>query len=209
MAQIAATAAATSSQPKDTDPLGARRGRLAHRDTLLVPDAGDSVTDMHWWGTTAVWAATGAWALAGMHASVTDLRRRVISRRACWSAAIALTCLLAAAALAHHSPGGQLLRLAIGVAPVLVAGEALYRVRPAAIGYGDIRLINASSILTAWWGPQWPWWALLAGAALAVPQAVTTRRRHGPTAAIAWAPALAAGTAVVIAARLIAHGPTP
>ena len=159
-------------------------------------------------GAAAVWAAAGAWALAGLHASVTDVRRRVISRRACWSAATAITLLLVAAALAYGSPG-QLLRIAIGVVPVLAAGEALYHIRPAAIGYGDIRLINTSSILVAWWGPQWPWWALLGGAALAVPQAITARTRHGPTATIAWAPALAAGTAFVVVARLITHGTAP
>ena len=50
---------------------------------------------------------------------------------------------------------------------------------------------------------------LLAAAALAVPQAVAARTRHGPTAAIAWAPALAAGTALVVITRLIAHGTAP
>lgn len=163
---------------------------------------------MYFEPAVAVWAAVAAWAAVGLHASVTDLRRRVISRRACWSAAIAVTCLLAAAAFAYGQPP-QLLRLAIGVVPVLAAGEAVYRIRPAAIGYGDIRLINAGSILTAWWGPQWPWWALLAGAVVAVPQAIVARARHGPTATIAWAPALVAGAAAVIAHRLITHGAAP
>ena len=207
MAQIAATAAATSSQPSDAVPLQARpRRRPSH--SRRRAGSGDPVSGSQSLGAAAVWAAAGAWALLGMHASVTDLRRRAISRRACWTAAITITLLLAAAALAYDSPG-QLLRLAIGFVPVLAAGEALYRIRPAAIGYGDIRLINASSILVAWWGPQWPWWALLGGAALAVPQAIAVRTRHGPTAAIAWAPALAAGTALVVITRLIAHGTAP
>lgn len=166
------------------------------------------MTGSQWLGTAAVYTAAAVWALAGLHASATDLRRRVISRPVCWTAALAIACLLAAAAAAYGSPG-QLLRLAIGVVPVLAAGEALYRIRPAAVGYGDIRLINASSILTAWWGPQWPWWALLAAAVLAVPQAVTARARHGPTATIAWAPALAAGTALIVITRLTAHGAAP
>ena len=167
------------------------------------------MTDAHRWGAAAVWAAVAVWALLGAHATVTDTRHRVISRRACWSSAVAIACLLTTAALAYSQPG-HLLFAAAGVVPVLAAGEALYRFKPDAIGYGDIRLINTSSILTAWWGPQWPWWALLAAAAIAMPQAITSRTRHGPEATIAWAPALAiGGTAAVIATRLIGHGTTP
>ena len=116
--------------------------------------------------------------------------------------------LLALAAIAYDRPT-HLLRVAAGVGAVLVVGEALYRLRPGAVGYGDIRLVNASSILTAWWGPQWPWWALLAGAALAVPQAAAAHARRGRAAAIAWAPALAAGTALVLISRLATHGTAP
>lgn len=166
------------------------------------------MTDAHWPGAAAVWAATGAWALLGAHASITDLRRRTISRPACWAAALAVTALLSAAALAHSQPS-HLLRVAAGVVPVLTAGEILYRIRPAAVGYGDIRLVNASSTLTAWWVPQWPWWALLAGITLAIPQAVAARTRHGPAATIAWAPALTAGTALTVITRLAANGTTP
>ena len=166
------------------------------------------MTAVHWLGTAAVWAAAGAWALLGAHATVTDVRERRISRTACWTAALLITALLSVAAVTHGQPA-HLLRVAAGTAAVLIAGEALYRTRPHAIGYGDIRLINASSILTAWWGPQWPWWALLAGAALAIPQAATAHARHGPATTIAWAPALAAGTALITLTRLTAHGTTP
>ncbi len=166
------------------------------------------MTDAHWPGAAALWAATGAWALLGAHASITDLRRRTISRPACWAAALTITTLLTAAALADGQPS-HLLRVAAGIAPVLTAGEIVYRIAPAAVGYGDIRLINASSILTAWWGPQWPWWALLGGTTLAIPQAITARARHGPDAAIAWAPALTAGTALTVITRLAANGTTP
>ena len=163
---------------------------------------------MHSFGTAAVWAAVGVWVLLGVHASVTDLRHRTISRPFCWAAALAVSALLAAAAVAYGQPSHMLL-VAAGVVPVLAAGEVLYRTKPDAIGYGDIRLVNAASILTAWWGPQWPWWALLAGTTLALPQAITARTRHGPTATIAWAPALSAGTALVVVAQLTAHGTTP
>ncbi len=113
--------------------------------------------------------------------------------------------LLTLASVAYGRPE-HLLSVAAGTVAVLIAGEVLYRLGPGAVGYGDIRLINASSILTAWWGPQWPWWALLAGAAVAVPQAAAAHARHGPASAIAWAPALAAGTAFITLTRLAAHG---
>ena len=161
-----------------------------------------------WLGTASVWAAAGTWALLAAHATVTDLRERRISRTACWAAAVLIAVLLAVAAIAYGRPA-HLLSVAAGAAAVLIAGEVLYRSRPGAVGYGDIRLINASSILTAWWGPQWPWWALLAGAAFAVPQAAAAHARHGGTAAIAWAPALAAGTALIALTRLAAHGTAP
>ena len=166
------------------------------------------MTAARWLGAASVWAAVGTWALLAAHAAVTDLRERRISRTACWAAAALIAVLLAVAAVAYGRPA-HLLGVAAGAAAVLIAGEALYRSRPGAVGYGDIRLINVSSILTAWWGPQWPWWALLAGAALAIPQAATAHARHGPAATIAWAPALTAGTALITLTRLTTHGTTP
>ena len=170
--------------------------------------AGGRVTGAHGVGTTAVWAAAGVWALLAVHATVTDIGHRVISRRSCWAAAGLIAILLAAAAVAE-AQAGHLLLVAAGAAGVLIAGEVLYRAKPDAIGYGDIRLINASSILTAWWGPQWPWWALAVGAVISVPQALLARVRHGSSATIAWAPALCAGTVLIIANRLAVHGPLP
>ncbi|WP_419839579.1 prepilin peptidase [Candidatus Poriferisodalis sp.] len=170
--------------------------------------AGSEVTGAHWVGTTAVWTAAGIWALLALHAAVTDIRHRVISRRSCWAAAALIAVLLAAAAFAE-AQARHLLLVAAGAAGVLITGEVLYRAKPDAIGYGDIRLINASSILTAWWGPQWPWWALALGAVISVPQAVLARVRHGSSATIAWAPALCAGTALIIANRLAVDGPVP
>lgn len=154
-----------------------------------------------------VWAAVGAWAMLGVHASWTDLRRAVISRRACWTAGMVIAATLGAAALALGDPG-RYLRTLISAAAVLAAAEVLYRLRPDAIGYGDIRLIMVNSLLLSWWGPAWPWWALAAGAVAAWPQAAVTVIRHGRHAGVRCAPALAIGAALVLGTRLATTGPT-
>lgn len=155
-----------------------------------------------------VWAAVGAWAMLGMHASWTDLRRAVISRRACWAAGIAVAALLGASTLALGDPRRYARTLA-GAAAVGLLTEIAYRARPEAIGYGDIRLVIVNSLLLSWWGPAWPWWALAAGAAAAWPQALLGALRHGRNAAVRCAPALTLGAGLIVASRLAADGPIP
>ena len=156
----------------------------------------------------AVWAATGAWSLLAAHATWTDLRSAIVSRRACWTAGIAVAVLLCCSAIALGSLGRGLSTLA-GTAAVAAVTEIAYRIRPAAIGYGDIRLIIVNSLLLSWWGPAWPWWALAAGAIAAWPQALAATLRRGRGAAVRCAPALALGTALVLATRLATVGPIP
>ncbi|MXZ14036.1 MAG: hypothetical protein F4Y76_00790 [Acidimicrobiales bacterium] len=158
--------------------------------------------------TAGVWAATGTWALLGMHASWTDLRHAVISRRACWTAGTVIAATLGATALALGDPG-RYLRTLISAAAVLAATEVLYRLRPDAMGYGDIRLIIVNSLLLSWWGAAWPWWALAAGTVAAWPQAAVTAIRHGRHAEVRCAPALAIGAALVLGTRLATVGPIP
>lgn len=155
-----------------------------------------------------VWAATGAWSLLAAHATWTDLRSAIISRRACWAAGIAVAVLLACSALALGEPGRCLQALA-GTAAVVAATEIAYRIRPDAIGYGDIRLIIVNSLLLSWWGPAWPWWALAVGAVAACPRALITTLRTGRSATVRCAPALALGTALALATRLATVGPIP
>lgn len=157
---------------------------------------------------TPVWAAVGVWTLLGAHASWTDLRHATISRRACWAAGAAIATLWTAAALVLGEPG-RLWGVLAGTGAVAALTEIGYRVRPDAIGYGDIRLIIVNSLLVSWWGLAWPWWALAAGAVAAWPRALVTRLRHGRDAAVRCAPALAIGTALIVAARLAAAGPIP
>lgn len=156
----------------------------------------------------AVWAAAGVWSLLAAHATWTDLRSAIISRRSCWAAGIAVAVLLGCSAVALGEPGRGLRALA-GMAAVAAAAEIAYRIRPEAIGYGDIRLIIVNSLLLSWWGPAWPWWALTAGAIAAWPQALAAALRRGRSTRVRCAPALALGTALVLATRLTTAGPIP
>ena len=155
-----------------------------------------------------VWTAVGTWALLGAHASWTDLRHAVISRRACWAAGIAIAALLGASALALSDPRRCLSTL-VGAAAVAALTEIIYRTRPDAIGYGDIRLIIVNSLLLSWWGPAWPWWALAAGTVAALPQALAATLRRGRGTAVRCAPALTLGAALILTTRLTAVGPLP
>lgn len=155
-----------------------------------------------------VWTAVGMWALLGVHASWTDLRRAVISRRACWTAGIAIAALLGASALALGDPR-RCLHVLAGTAAVAALAEIAYRTRPEAIGYGDIRLVIVSSLLLSWWGPAWPWWALAAGAAAAWPRALVATLRRGRGTAVRCAPALTLGAGLILTIRLAAVGPLP
>ena len=152
-----------------------------------------------------VWAAVAVWAALGLYVSYTDLRRAVIPRRAVWAAGTAVALLLGVSAVA----AGELARFgwaAAAAASVAVLLEVAYRLRPDWMGFGDVRLIIVNSLLAGWWGPQWAWWALMAGALAAWPVAAVALARHGREAKVRWAPGLVAGTAAVVAWRLWADG---
>ncbi|WP_420626955.1 prepilin peptidase [Candidatus Poriferisodalis sp.] len=153
-----------------------------------------------------VWAAICTWAGLGVHASWTDLRAATISRRACWVAGIAVALLLAGAAIALEDPLRWLWTLA-GAAAVALLLEVAYRWRPDRLGYGDVRLIIVNSFMVAWWGPAWPWWALVAGAIAAWPAALMSAVREGRQARVRWAPGLTLGTALVVAWQAVTVGP--
>lgn len=143
-----------------------------------------------------VWAAIGTWTCLGVHASYTDLRTATISRRACWAAGSLVAALLAGAAALLGDPLKWLWTLA-GAGAVALLLEIIYRWQPDKLGYGDVRLIVVNSLLVAWWGPVWPWWALLAGAVAAWPAAIVTVARQGSGSRVRWAPWLTIGTALV------------
>ena len=156
--------------------------------------------------TGLVWAAVGVWGVLGAYTSVTDLREAVIPRRAVWSGGAAVALLLGAAALALGEPG-RLAWAVAGAASVGVLLEVVYRLRPGRIGFGDVRLIIVNSLLAGWWGMEWSWWALCAGAVAEWPVAIAAVVREGRAARVRWAPGLVAGTAAVVAFRLWAAGP--
>ena len=155
-----------------------------------------------------IWAAVAVWAALGLYVSCTDLRRTVIPRRAVWTAGTAVAVLLGASAVMVGEPA-RFGWAAAGTASVAVLLEVAYRLRPGSMGFGDVRLIIVNSLLAGWWGPQWSWWALMAGALAAWPVAAVALARHGREARVRWAPGLVAGTAVVVAFRLWAEGPLP
>ena len=154
-----------------------------------------------------VWAAVGVWAVAGVHVSVTDLRSSTIPRRAVWAAGIGIAALLGAAAGLLGDP----LRFAwavVGAVSLGLALEVVYRRWPGRIGYGDVRLIIANGLLAGWWGIEWSWWALCAGAVAEWPVALVVLAREGRRARVRWAPGLVVGAAGVLAYRLVTVGPT-
>ncbi|WP_419856052.1 prepilin peptidase [Candidatus Poriferisodalis sp.] len=153
-----------------------------------------------------VWTAIGAWACLSAHAGYTDLRAARISRRTCWAAGVAIAVLLASAGALLGDPLRWLWTLA-GAAAVALLLEVVYRWQPDKLGYGDVRLIIVNSLLAAWWGPAWPWWALLAGAVAAWPAAALSAAREGRHGRVKWAPGLAIGTGAVVAWRVAAVGP--
>ena len=154
-----------------------------------------------------VWAAVGVWAVLGVHVSITDLRSAIIPRRAVWGAGLAIAALLGAAAWLLGTP----VRFAWAVVGAVSLGlllEVVYRRWPGRLGYGDVRLIIANGLLAGWWGLEWSWWALCAGAVAEWPVAMVVLVREGRRARVRWAPGLVLGTAGVLAYRLAAVGPT-
>lgn len=153
-----------------------------------------------------VWTAVGVWAVLGVYTSVTDLRRAIIPRRAVWAAGVVVAALLGVAAAAIGDP----LRFAWAVAGAASVGlvlEVVYRLRPGRIGFGDVRLIILNGLLAGWWGLEWSWWALCAGAVAEWPVAIVALIREGREARVRWAPGLVIGTAGVLTHRLWAAGP--
>ena len=182
-----------------------------------------------------VWTAVGVWAGLGAYVTWTDLRRAVIPRRAVWSAGATVAVLLCVAAVAGEVAGGVgsgvvggdgggvgsgggggggvgLARFAwavVGAASVAAVLEAVYRLRPGWVGYGDVRFIVVNALLAGWWGVEWSWWALMAGALAQWPAAAVSLARDGRGAQVRWAPGLTAGTAVVVVWRLWSEGAVP
>ena len=153
-----------------------------------------------------VWAAVGVWAVLGVYVSVTDLRRAIIPRRAVWMAGFVVAALLGASA----GLLGDGLRFAWAVAGAAGVGlvlEVAYRLRPGRLGFGDVRLIILNGLVAGWWGIQWSWWALCAGAVAEWPVALVALAREGREARVRWAPGLVLGTAAILAYRLTTTGP--
>lgn len=152
-----------------------------------------------------VWAAVVLWAALGIYVSATDLREGIIPRRAVWAAGVAIVASLCTAALLASQIGRWAWAVCTAAA-VAALFEVVYRFKPGRIGYGDVRLIVANTVIAGWWGPQWALWALFAGAVAAWPVAMVALIRGGRGAQVRWAPGLVAGTALVLAWKLYSPG---
>lgn len=155
-----------------------------------------------------VWVAVGVWAVAGVRVCVSDVRRGTIPRRVTWSASGGVLGLLACAG----GLGGAWVRLgwAVGGAvSILAVFEVAYRRWPGKVGYGDVRLMALNGLLAGWWGLEWSWWAIVAGAVAAWPAAIRSLTRDGIRGSVRWAPGLVAGAGAILGWLLWAVGPVP
>ena len=152
-----------------------------------------------------VWAAVAVWAALGIYVSATDVREGIIPRRAVWAAGFAIVASLGTAALLASQIGRWVWAVCTAAA-VAALFTLVYRLKPGRVGYGDVRLIVANTVIAGWWGPQWALWALFAGAVAAWPAAVTALIRGGRSSQVRWAPGLVAGTALVLAWKLYSPG---
>ena len=155
-----------------------------------------------------VWAAAGVWGAAGVWVSVSDLRVGTIPRRVTWSASGGVLALLAAAA-ALSGRWGRWGWAILGAASILAVFEVVYRRWPGKVGYGDVRLMALNGLLAGWWGLEWSWWAVVAGAVAAWPAAIRSLARDGIRGSVRWAPGLVAGAGAVLGWLLWAVGPLP
>ena len=153
-----------------------------------------------------VWAAVSVWAVLGLYVTAIDVRHAIIPRRAVWAAGTTVALLLSAAAVWMGDPQ-RLAWAALGAASVGLLLEVIYWARPGGIGYGDVRLIILNGLLAGWWGVEWSWWALCAGAVAEWPVAAFALLRDGRKARVRWAPGLVAGTAATVAFLLWSAGP--
>ena len=158
----------------------------------------------------AVLVATAAlaWLVAGVSLAVTDLRTGLLPTRVVWPAAGLVWALLAAASLLDAEPKG-LVGAVLGAAASGAILAAVHFAHPPSMGFGDVRLSVLNGLLCGWWGWQLAPLGLLAGFALAAPEALVVILRQGLRASRPLGPYLVAGTAAVVAWSMATRGLLP
>ncbi len=153
-------------------------------------------------------AAAAGWLAAGVWLAVTDLRTGLLPTRVIWSTAGAVWALYAAASLIEAEPAG-LIGAALGAALCGAILAAVHFVHPPSMGFGDVRLSVLNGLLCGWWGWQAALVGLMAGFALATPEAVVVIIRHGMRASRPLGPYLLAGAAAAAVWAIATRGLVP
>ncbi len=153
-------------------------------------------------------AAALGWLAAGVWLAVTDLRTGLLPTRVIWPTAGGAWVLYAAASLIEAESAG-LIGAALGAAVCGGILAAVHFAHPPSMGFGDVRLSVLNGLLCGWWGWQAALAGLLAGFALAVPEALIVIVRHGMRASRPLGPYLLAGAAAVVAWAMATRGLVP
>ena len=153
-------------------------------------------------------AAAAGWLAAGVWLAVTDLRTGLLPTRVIWPAAGAVWALYAVASLIEAEPAG-LVAAALGAAVCGAILAAVHFVHPPSMGFGDVRLSVLNGLLCGWWGWQFALVGLMAGFALALPEALVVIIRQGMRASRPLGPYLVAGAAAVVAWAAVTRGLVP
>ena len=158
--------------------------------------------------TGIVAAAAVGWLTAAIWLAVTDRRTGLLPTRVIWPAAGAVGALYAAASLIEAEPAG-LVGAVLGAAVCGAILAAIHLVHPPSMGFGDVRLSVLNGLLCGWWGWQLALVGLMAGFALALPEALVVIIRHGLRASRPLGPYLLAGAAVAVAWAMATSGLVP
>lgn len=153
-------------------------------------------------------AAAVGWLAAGVWLAVTDLRTGLLPTRVIWPTAGVVWALYAAASLIEAEPAG-LIGAALGAAICGGILAAVHFAHPPSMGFGDVRLSVLNGLLCGWWGWQAALVGLMAGFALAVPEALIVIIRHGMRASRPLGPYLLAGSAAAVAWAIATRGLVP
>lgn len=139
--------------------------------------------------------------LGAISASVVDLRTKRLPNRILFPTMAAVVVLLLAAAVIED-PRRALVAIGIGAGGLLLFGLVWFA-RPAALGYGDVKLAGLLGLVVGWYGPMSALLALVAAFLSAAVVAVALLMKgRGRGSEMAFGPFLTLGAiaAVVLAA---------
>lgn len=148
------------------------------------------------------------WLAAGVRLAVTDLRTGLLPTRVIWPTAGVVWAFYTAASLSEAEPAG-VIGAALGAAVCGGILAAVHFAHPPSMGFGDVRLSVLNGLLCGWWGWQLALVGLMAGFALALPEALIVILRHGMRASRPLGPYLLAGSAAAVAWAIATRGLVP